>query len=519
MKFLVVLIVTVVTLSQIIVETEYGKVQGTVHESHVAFRGIPFAAQPVGELRWAPTKKATPWAPEVFQATKNGPGCPQRCFLPPGACPTVQSEACLFMNIFAPKSHNGSLPVYVYVHGGNFFQGKPGSALYDGGVFAARANIVLVVVGYRLGSLGFLYEPSKGIVGNFGLMDQQEGLRFVKKNIASFGGNPDLVTLGGQSAGGISTAAHMVIRESQQFFHRAIIESAPFTIPFKRPHSALATASYFFGNISCSDLACVRAKNTEEILEAQTRAGSNMNITEFLHTFIPWTPVVDGSLIEMDLVESIKRGRYHKVPIMVGTVGAEAIPFIYRGFRQELSDLNYIGLLTFIFKREATSVLTLYPPENPGQDKRPILSNLGTDYVFLAIQRLYMREFMKHNPVEMGVYYWHFTHPFSFDGWGPDFAFCRGLPCHGVNCPYGFRSAPEFNEGEVNLANQMIDYYGAFIRTGDPNKAVSGLPSWPRYGSEQNYLHFKIPLQISSRLNEHKANFFDRIGYDFGTGH
>lgn len=424
------------------------------------------------------------------------------------------------MNIFTPKDRreNELLPVYFYIHGGNFQQGNPGSPIFDAGKFASLGKAVIVFVGYRLGALGFLYDDRIGINGNYGFLDQREGMRFVKRNIQKFGGNPDLITLGGQSAGGSSTSAHLVSPKSWQYFSKAIIESNPYTIPWKRKHSAHATTAIFMKELNCQTAECLRTKTPNEIVIAQERAGSNVNITEFLHTFQPWTPVIDGEEITKQFTEAITDGTYHKIPLLFGTTSAEGMIFIQRGFKEPVSDLNYIGLLSLIFKKRTVEILSLYPAEPPGQDKRPVLTELANDYVFLAIQRHVLSLLLKNNPFK--TYYWHFNRSFSFDGWGPDYKYCIPHACHGINVVYGFQSAEQFNRDEIILSNEMIKYYSNFIRTGDPNSGtLSPKLFWPSFNwQNKEHLQLETPSKIGTKLLEVKSNFWDRLGYNHGNG-
>lgn len=424
------------------------------------------------------------------------------------------------MNIFTPRDRKEDeyLPVYFYIHGGNFQQGNPGSQIFEAGKFAEIGKAVVVFVGYRLGALGYLYDDRLGIHGNYGFLDQREGLRFVQRNIKKFGGDPTKVTLGGQSAGGSSVAAHLVAPKSFQYFNKAIIESNPITIPWKRKHSAYVTTNLFMRELRCETLDCLLTKSTDQILDAQLKAGSNVNITEFLQTFQPWTPVLDGEDIKKQFIDHLIEGSYHKVPLMFGTTSSEGIIFIQRGFKEPLNDLNYIGLLSLIFKRRAIEILSLYPAEPPGADKRPVLTQLANDYVFLAIQRHVLSIVIKNNTFK--TYYWHFNRSLSFDGWGPDYRYCIPLACHGVNVIYGFQSANQLNRDEIILSNEMIKYYANFIRTGDPNQGLlSSKLHWPSFNwQNKEHMQFQSPSFIGSKLLEIRANFWDRIGYNFGNG-
>eukprot|EP00755_Sulcionema_specki_P027449 Sspe_Gene.87785::Locus_59591_Transcript_1_2_Confidence_0.667_Length_767::g.87785::m.87785 len=235
-----ILVLLAVGAVAVTVPTDSGDVMGyTVTReklgSHV-FRGIPYAAPPVGKLRWAPPTAPTPWK-TPFNASEDGAGCPQECMLPPMACPPRQSEDCLTLNVFTPlgATKGAGYPVMVWLHGGNFFQGYGGGVLYDGSYIVNRSKVIIVSVTYRLGALGFY--AAGNLKGSYGYQDQQQAMRWVQTNIANFGGDPKQVTLWGQSAGAMSIALHMTDPVSDPLFHAAIMQSEPFSLPFRSPES------------------------------------------------------------------------------------------------------------------------------------------------------------------------------------------------------------------------------------------------------------------------------------------
>jgi len=231
-----------------------------------------------------------------------------------------------------------------------------------------------------------------------------------------------------------------------------------------------------------------------------------------------WSPVLDGIELKSQFIDHVNEGSYHKVPVVFGTTSAEGIIFIRRAFQTPLTDLDYIGLLTTIFKNRALDVLSLYSPFPPGADKRPILTELANDYVFLAMQRHLMDRMNLVN--QHPIYYWHFNRSFSFDGWGPNYTYCQPLSCHGINIVFLFQSAPEFNREEIILSNEMIKYYANFIKSGDPNKGnLSPKLNWPSFSMQTKYhMQFQTPSFLGSRLLEAKSNFWDRVGYHYGNG-
>eukprot|EP01079_Euglenida_sp_SAG-EU17-18_P011873 gene11873-2163_t len=192
------------TSLSVTVKTTSGPLRGNQYGKHQEFLGIPYAEQPVGPLRFQPTGAVRPWN-TTLDATSFGPGCPQRCILPPNTCPAKQSEACLQLNIFVP-AHTGPLPVLFFIPGGRYEQGSAGTGLYNATALAVSQNIVVVTTNYRLGALAALTTSSGSASGNLAIRDQTLALKWVAANIKAFGGDPAAITITGQSAGGTSTS-------------------------------------------------------------------------------------------------------------------------------------------------------------------------------------------------------------------------------------------------------------------------------------------------------------------------
>ena len=285
----------------------YGKVEGRRDGGVDTFLGIPYAAPPVGALRFAPPEAAQPWAPSRLDASKFSPDCFQ---IPdPIRNPLVDihrmSEDCLYLNIFTPAGHaersrqgfltsSGSklFPVMVWLHGGGFQQGGARRSEYDGRRLAGR-DIIVVSLNYRLGALGFLVSTSDGLYGNFGLMDQRAAIEWVKQNIKAFGGDPDNITLFGESAGAVMIGMHLLMDGAGSLFHKAIMQSNPLGYTFRS-----VVISDFIGEtlkrtIDCKDLACLRDEKVEEILRAQ---GSLMGIPRSVGDFFTWSPTLTKEL-------------------------------------------------------------------------------------------------------------------------------------------------------------------------------------------------------------------------------
>ena len=196
-----------------LISTPYGLIQGSIFANEIVmFRSIPYAEPPLDNRRWSEPIPKQPWGSNTtLYAVNNPPGCPQVCDLPPHGCPVTQSEDCLFLNIFKPLPSNDTtnkdqptedslLPVMIFFHGGNFYQGYSGGPLYNGTRMTLQTNVIIVTVNYRLGALGFLWSVT-GPSGNYGMLDQMMSIQWVHDNIQYFGGDPNKVVIYGQSAG------------------------------------------------------------------------------------------------------------------------------------------------------------------------------------------------------------------------------------------------------------------------------------------------------------------------------
>jgi para-nitrobenzyl esterase len=285
-----------------------GAVRGAAVSAVYQFLGLPYAAPPTGELRWRPPQRPREWD-GVRDATKFGPSCPQ-----PGslfAPPAPFSEDCLYLNVYTSTlRRDGDRPVLVWIHGGGFTE--DGARNYDGSKLAADGAVV-VTINYRLGALGFLAHPALasrpgGPAGNYGLMDQQAALRWVKQNIRQFGGNPNDVTIAGQSAGGVSVLAQMVSRGSRGLFERAIVESGAFALTQQPLSQAEAFGETFAAKVGCANQTadCLRHVPVADLI----------NPDNFLSAAIPG--VIDGKVLTESIGTALADGRFARVPILNG---------------------------------------------------------------------------------------------------------------------------------------------------------------------------------------------------------
>lgn len=304
-----------------VIKTQSGPVEGLEQGAVVSFKGLPYAAPPIGDLRWRPPATAPAWSTPL-QANQFGPACPQPP--PPNRkaggerlSPGRQSEDCLTLNVWTPAAMRKLQPVMVWIHGGGFRIGASSLPRFDGGSFARR-GVVVVTLNYRLGALGVFDHPllrSEGQGADFGLMDQIAALRWVRANIRAFGGDPDNVTLVGESAGGASVLFLMQAPAARGLFQKAIVQSAAGFTPTSREAQAASDAALILSSVGHqpTSTAELRALPVEALVSSAIGRSA---------------PVQDNVVITEPPCEAIRAGRAARVPLLIGSNGDEATPLM-----------------------------------------------------------------------------------------------------------------------------------------------------------------------------------------------
>ncbi|MBN3315123.1 D2 protein, partial [Atractosteus spatula] len=517
------------------VRTRYGMVKGLKTDRAHVFYGIPYAAPPVRSGRWKPPAALVPWH-GVYDATFPRAACFQACGSPiekDRECPEKVSEDCLYLNIFVPLDVNftapvsKSLPVMVWIHGGDFIAGSASKALYDGRFIASSTHTVVVSIAYRLGAFGFLVtgkDPKTSSLGNYGFLDQQTALLWVQQNIAVFGGDPNKVTIFGESAGAQSVSLHLMVQSSKPLFKQAVLQSLPFSIPLKTKSSVIS--GVYRNSLSAfNDMDCLLSLTPEAVLAAQIKAGSKIvNPFRFLEMFETWGPFIDGELIKEQAVTAFLKGHWQKEkPILLGTTSEEGVIFVYSVFTKPVSLLECTVYTAAIFKQHALRILHKYMPFYPDADHRKLMSQTVTDYVFLCPSRKAARTGMKEGST---VWMYVFDHVISDHRVWDGLKFCYHHACHGAELPFMFNSVSlrnfTFTAQEQVLANQMVCYWGTFAHTGDPNAQVEQtqfckkqmLPAWPMYTNKSGWLNMNFTLGSHSQHGprDEFCDFWDKLG-------
>jgi len=488
-------------------------VSADAREVH-AFLGIPYAESTAGDNRWrAPIPKAT--ASGVIQATEFGPGCPQE--LNPPYTPDETSEDCLSLNIWRPADLDAValLPVMVWIYGGSFHTGGSSMPIYDGAWLAATENVLVVSFNYRLGVLGFLAGIHE-LKGNYGLKDQQLVLQWVHDNIINFGGDPDQVTLFGESAGAMAVGLHSLsIPSSNGLFRAGIMQSNPFGIPYKTVAEAATEAAILEAKLGCSgnDIDCLRAVSADAIVKEQGDTAIQLLSLMGLHLagFLVWSPVIDGTFVVENPTVSAEAGEL-KVPTILGTTHDEGILFVNEfagAFGGKVNAATYTSVLNLIFGADHTpDIIALYGI-NPTGDNMEYLVQIATDYLFGCANRFVA------NRAAFDLYAYEFDEN-SINIW-PDVVQCDGKACHGDDIPFTFHTDTQlgihFTQEQNALSNAMMGYWGAFAAHLKPD--ADGLLAWPEFTpSLMEYMILATPERYIAVNPISNCDFWDQIGYN-----
>lgn len=460
-----------------LVRTATGMVRGVVEDDHRLFAGIPYAAPPVGPLRFRPPAPAQNWK-GIRDATDPGPQCIQD----PGADPEFgrqSDEDCLNLNVWTPGMTGPPRPVMVWIHGGSFMGGS--GKIYDARWLVARGDIIVVTVNYRLGTLGFLAHPAlgpPGDVGNYGLQDQQAALRWVRGNIAHFGGDPDRVTIAGESAGGMSVCDHLVAPGSKGLFRAAIVQSAPCGAQADLPRAEQSSVDYA-AKVGCADpktaADCLRALPLDKLREPVTF----YNIGE---DSLPG-PVTGSAALPVDPVTAIANDDAARVPVLIGTNRDEftlfvALQYLRRG--KEYTTAQYPELLQDTFGASAVAVEQRYPLSDYGDNVYSAYSAAVTDGVFSCVN-----ERMSDDLARVGkVYAYEFN---DRDAPAPEPMHTLPFPVgasHSLELRFIFEvgGAEPLDPAQQTLSDQMLDYWSGFVARGSPDAV--GQPKWPALGAD-----------------------------------
>ena len=486
----------------LVVTTAGGAVRGKTVAATDEFLGIPYAAPPVGALRWQPPRPAAPWH-GVRQAVSYAQHCPQPSS-PFGAAGA--SEDCLYLNVFAPAGARASnLPVMVWVHGGSLRTGESDDYNPAGLV---RDGVVVVTINYRLGALGFLADAALasrpgGPSGNYGLMDQQAALRWVQRNIRGFGGNPGDVTLFGESAGGLSTLSQLISPGARGLFQRAIGESGTYQLTQQPLAAAEAAGQAFAAKAGCAanvanaanTAACLRRLPVSTILADQNPVG--------------YTPDIDGSVLTQSIKTALASGQFNRVPVMIGTNHDEYRLFVagYQFVGKHVTAANYQSMIAStldVGPAIASAIAAQYPLSR--YPSPPIaLGAVGTDAIFACHALTAEKSLSRYVP----VYAYEFNDENAPELLLPPAGFPYGA-AHASELPYLFGPATIAQQGPFTQAQQRL---AAAMKQDWTSLAKTGVPAsgWPRFSAASQQILSLVPPQPRTETDfaaEHHCAFW-----------
>ncbi|UAW96947.1 carboxylesterase family protein [Halopseudomonas nanhaiensis] len=487
------------------ISTTEGEVRGIESGDIRVFRGIPYAAPPVGELRFAPTE-AAPERDGVLELSEAfGSMCPQISLL---SGQVQGNEDCLFLNVYAPADAE-DLPVMIWIHGGAFVFGDGGGE-YDPTRLVEK-DVIVVTLNYRLGNLGFLAHPSlDSDGGNFGLMDQQEAMRWVKRNIAAFGGDPENVTLFGESAGGHSVMSHIVSprAEAENLFQRAIVQSGSYAA-FQSPKAASQASGQLVASaLNCPDAGaiddCLRSASVSQLLAAQ---GSQS------------IPTVDPAtdLLPKSIYQSLAEGDFNTtLDVMIGSNQNEGTLFVALDelggesleaqgeaeYRNRVAEFfaPYQAVVPYNDDQIASDYLGFYSQSSAQYSEA--LSAIWTDFMFACNSSAQAATFAGRDMNTFKYWFrdenapWTLVNPVAV-------SFPLGAT-HAGEIPYVLypeqvmRDRYTGDEADVDrLAETMVDYWTSFARNGDPNTADGVAATWPQAAAGR-YMVLDVPEAAST---------------------
>lgn len=505
-----------------------------------AFLGIPFAESVSGALRWTNPVAKAPLS--YFAATSFGPICPQDTSWGGRIQGLRQDEDCLTINVWTPTgaAPAGGFPVMFYIYGGAYLHGATADPLFNAASLAASQSVVVVTANYRIGALGFLAGNvgNAKFTGNYALLDQQLALKWTQNNIASFGGNPNNVTLFGESAGAISTGVHLLsVPSSEPLFHAAIIESDPLGISLKTAAEQSISGNTFAKVLNCdtsSDTAkCLRGLPFGSLIAAQQGADVMLAVSSAtgIGRFTPWGPYMDGTFITQQPIDGAKKGALNK-PTILGTMRNEAAVFISALPLHYFEKESYSQLINGDFGANGSVILAkaAYAPTSTAATNKAKYIELTTSRLLTCPTQAAMQFAVASSSIP--VYSFWFTHNSK---WEANTLFLNipecgesGSACHEAELPYVFNTPAAFvdpagvpsafTSDEAALSSAMQTYWGNFAKNHDPNVGGSTPVVWPKFSINPEVSNYMVldtpPKTINALPGSYECTFWDGLGYD-----
>ncbi len=476
-----------------IVRTQQGAVRGSVAEGVVSFKGIPYAAPPFGPNRFRPPQSVEPWS-GVRDTLTYGPTVPKPPYFPPFDVllpePAIAGEDCLNLNIWSPDLGQATLPVMVWIHGGAFANGTGAIPTYDGSSFA-RDGVVCVTINYRLGADGFLFLDDG--IANLGLLDQIAALEWVQKNIAAFGGDPDNVTIFGESAGGMSVTTLLSMPRADGLFRRIIAQSGAGHHVIS-PKAALGVSRYLAKKLGVEPTReAIAAVPTKQLLQAQVELSGDVFNTpdptvwgEVAANLMPFEPVIEGDILPARPIDRIAAGVNPGIDILVGTnTEEERLFMVPNGSIDKVTQEALVGAIA-AYGLPVEKTLATYRATRQNATAGDLLAAILTDW-FFRIPAIRLAEARVASSAT--------TYMYEFAWRSPQFDKRLGA-CHALEIPFVFDTLDKEGYEAMlgpnppqQLANSMHAAWVAFANKGDPG--------WPKYDlTRRATMHFDTASEV-----------------------
>ncbi|XP_006825360.1 acetylcholinesterase-like [Saccoglossus kowalevskii] len=550
----IVLITTACNADRPTVEISTGTLIGTVEEFSSEFvdgtrtvhvyRGIPYAEPPVGDLRFAPPKPKTPWQGE-YDAADFRTACIQP-ETPPIPTDKIQDEDCLHLNVYAPQPRKDNTPVMFWIHGGAFIMGS-GTRMYDATILSSLNDVIVVTINYRLGALGFLSTGDDVAPGNYGFLDQVEALRWVQQNIAAFGGDPNTVTLFGESAGAMSAHYHVMSPMSKGLFKRSILQSGTGVINGVLHTDTSKTNKIAHGQgklVGCEKdnskelIECLRTVPADEFRDSSDVTKRTIaNVTGINDITMPFQPTLDGEFIKED-PSTIRT--FNGEELMTGTTGDEGLFFFFSLFPNDDSELSvnktlYDSMFSMVIPGKNQAVLDMikliyvdwdHADEENANYLSP-LSQMAGDVFFVCPSDVAARDYYG---AGLNTYMYQLTHAPAKSVW----PFKTGKPLHGddILFVFGYALLSEMqlvlggdektlykqtpNEIDIQVSLQTMKYWTNFAKTGNPNRSSASdednNDDWPLFTVPGlAYKQLSLSMENSNALKARECAFWNQF--------
>jgi para-nitrobenzyl esterase len=497
-------------------QTPNGELLGYVDEQVEHYLGVPYAQPPTGNLRWRPPQPVEAWD-GTLDAQENSEICVQFSVMTGSL---RGSEDCLYLNVWTPQEKPAQpIPVMLWIHGGGFILGQGSYTEKDGQRLAARQDVIVVSINYRLGIFGFMAhraltaeDPDHPTSGNYGIQDQTAALRWVRDNISAFGGDPNNVTIFGQSAGGISVCAQLATPLASGLFQRAVIQSGPCVGPMSSLAAVSKLGAQAEASLNCDSaadtMACMRGKSAEEVwntLPPDPTLGFGEN-----YTF--WWPVHDSVVLPLQLMDAFESGQFNQVPVINGATLNEASLLIWLSHNLRFKPLQagqYPDRLEYLTGSPelARQVAEQYPLENYASPYEAFTESFS-DGFFNCMARWQSQALMRHVPV--WSYQFDYAEAPFFIPWADLKAYHSAELQYILGRPMSFTRS-DFKAKESQLADSIMGYWGQFARSGDPNGA--GPVTWPVYDRSDKTLLFNLQNSVATGVHKEACHFWKELPY------